>query len=87
MPVAKHRRVEDLPPPRRAPGALEGLRSACDLSALCAALGPSRRAPRGVRRFRSVAEADGHRRWWEHGAAPGTGPEPGHEPRDLSTGA
>lgn len=65
MPVAKHRRIGDLPPPRLAATALDGLRSACELAALCRALGPGRGMPRGVRRFRSAAEADAHRRAWE----------------------
>ena len=67
MPVRKYRRVEDMPSPPPAASPLEGLASACALAALCAALGPSGVAERGVRKFRSVEEADAHRQAWEVG--------------------
>ncbi|HVL98014.1 MAG TPA: hypothetical protein VM324_01835 [Egibacteraceae bacterium] len=74
MPVHKFRGVEDLPPPRPAGSALRGLAAACELSELTAGIGRSPRAPRGVRRFRSIEEADAHRRTWERGLAePGSG--------------
>jgi hypothetical protein len=63
--VRKYRRVEDMPDPPPAASAREGLASACALSELNAAIGTTHRAPRGVRRFRSVEEADAHRRSWE----------------------
>lgn len=63
--IRRYRRIEDVPPPPAASTALEGLRAACELSELTARIGPSARAPRGVRRFRSVEEADAHRRSWE----------------------
>lgn len=66
MPVRRYRRVEDVPPPAPASTALDGLRAACALSELCASIGSRPRAPRGVRRFRSVEDADAHRRAWEH---------------------
>jgi hypothetical protein len=65
MPVRKYRRVEDMPPPPPSASAREGLASACALSELTAATGMTRRAPRGVRRFRSIEEAEAHRRSWE----------------------
>lgn len=62
MPIRRYRDVEDLRAPARAGVAAEGLARACALSQLTAALGPSVAAPRGVRRFRSVEEADADRR-------------------------
>lgn len=73
MPVRKFRRIEDVPAPAPSPTALDGLRAACALSELTAGIGRTARAPRGVRRFRSVEEADEHRRDWEQ-RAPGRGP-------------
>lgn len=65
MGVRKYRRIEDLPePPRSQPG-LDGLRAACELSETTAAFGRTFNAPRGVLRFRSVQEADAHRKTWE----------------------
>lgn len=66
-PVRKYRRIEDMPGPPPAGSPLEGLASACALAALCAALAPSGVAERGVRKFRSVEEADAHRQAWEVG--------------------
>lgn len=74
MPVRRYRRVDDLPAPTPAATALQGLQAACSLSELTARMGRSRRAPRGVRRFRSVEEADAHRRAWEEAPAD---PDPG----------
>jgi len=68
MPVTRHRDVSELPEPARATSALEGLAAACAASSLSHAFGHERRAPRGVRRFRSVEAADAHRQRWE--AAP-----------------
>lgn len=67
MAVRRYRRVEDIPPPEPAPTPLAGIASACALAELCVALGPHRRAPRGVRRFTSVHAADTHREAWESG--------------------
>lgn len=67
MGVRKYRRVEDMPEPPPARTALEGLASACALSQLTAGLGMTRVAPRGVRRFRSIAELEAHRDDWELG--------------------
>jgi len=61
MPVRKFRSVEDLPGPPAARDALAGLAAACALSELSAAFGHRWSAPRGVRRFRSVEEADDDR--------------------------
>jgi hypothetical protein len=65
MGVRKYRRIEDVPSPPPARTPLEGIRAACELSELTAGIGRSPRAPRGVRRFRSIEEADAHRREWE----------------------
>ncbi len=65
MPIQKFRRIEDVPEPPPARTALEGISSACALSEIGGALGVKSSAPRGVRRFRSIEEADGHRRSWE----------------------
>jgi hypothetical protein len=65
MPVSRYRNVEDIPEPTRASSALEGLAAACAASTLSQAFGHTRRAPRGVRRFRSIEDADAHRRRWE----------------------
>lgn len=62
MPIRRYRSVEDVPAPARAGAAAEGLARACELSQVTAALGPSVVAPRGVRRFGSVEEADADRR-------------------------
>lgn len=65
MVVRKYRRVEDMPgPPSSSPG-LEGLAAACATTESCQAIGVTSQAPRGVRRFRSVEEADAHRQSWE----------------------
>jgi hypothetical protein len=64
MPVTRHRDVADMPPPKRAESALEGLAAACASSELTAAIGVTRVGPRGVRRFRSVEEADAQREQW-----------------------
>lgn len=71
MSVHRYRRIEDLPAPEPPHSALAGLRAACALSELTAGIGATPRAPRGVRRFRSVEEADEHRRGWEGRAEPG----------------
>jgi hypothetical protein len=65
MPVHKFRRIEDVPEPPPARNAAEGISSACALSEIGAGLGRRSFAPRGVRRFRSIEEADAHRRSWE----------------------
>lgn len=71
MPVTRYRDVADLPEPRRAGSALEGLAGACAASVLSQAFGAAPVAPRGVRRFRSVEEADAHRQSWPTGAEAG----------------
>lgn len=65
MPVRRYRDVAEMPEPRRLGSALEGLAAACAASALSRAFGTIRIAPRGVRRFRSVEEADAARQRWE----------------------
>lgn len=69
MGVSRFRSVADMPAyPARAATPLDGLRAACVLSAVSQAFGHHVVAPRGVRRFRSVAEAWEHRRAWEEAA-------------------
>ena len=67
MPVERYRDVSDMPGPRRAASAHEGIAAACAASEVAASIGVRRIAPRGVRRFRSVEEADAHRSAWESG--------------------
>ena len=67
MPVTRYRDVADMPGPDRAATALDGLAAACAASALSEAFGMARRSPRGVRRFRSVEEADADRERRESG--------------------
>jgi len=62
VPVRRYRDVADMAAPVRARSAIEGLTHACDLSELTTKLGRGAVAPRGVRRFRSVEEADTDRR-------------------------
>ena len=73
MPVRRYRGVAEMPGPRRSASPLEGLAAACAASSLSRAFGTWRQAPRGVRRFRSVEEADAHRQRWEVGADGDTG--------------
>jgi hypothetical protein len=68
VPVRRYRDVADMPGPRRLASALDGLAAACAASSLSQAFGVLRQAPRGVRRFRSVEEADAYRQRWEAGA-------------------
>lgn len=63
--VHKYRRIEDVPDPTPARSALAGIEAACRLSQLSLGLGRRFNAPRGVHRFRSIEEADAHRRSWE----------------------
>ena len=67
MPVRRYRDVADMPEPRRSASALDGLAAACAASSLARAFGTTRRAPRGLYRFRSVEEADAFRERWESG--------------------
>ncbi len=65
MPVRKYRHVADMPAARALPPLAPGsLRIACDLSELAYGLHPWRFSP-GVRKFRSMAEANLHRSSWE----------------------
>ena len=65
MPIRKYRSVADMPAPSRLPPLdPDNLREACELMELAARLHPTRREP-GVRKFRSVEEADADRRKWE----------------------
>ena len=66
MGVTKFRSVADMPDPPRATSALAGVASACDLSELSRAFGYDLAMPRGVRKFRSVAEASAFREAWEN---------------------
>lgn len=65
MAVRKYRRIEDMPEPPPARDALAGIEAACRLSQLSLGLGRRSSAPRGVHRFRSIEDADAHRRSWE----------------------
>lgn len=65
MSVAKFRSVADMPGPALASSPLEGIAAACTASELSRAFGHEAVAPRGVRKFRSVAAASEHRRAWE----------------------
>ncbi len=69
MPITRYRDIADMPEPARAASALEGLAAACAASSNSRAFGHTQRAPRGVRRFRSIEDADAHRQRWESGTA------------------
>lgn len=69
MPVTRHHDIAEIPEPVRAASALEGLAAACAASSQSRAFGHTRRAPRGVRRFRSIEDADVHRQRWESAPA------------------
>ena len=73
MPVRKYRHVADMPAARALhpldPG---NLRIACDLTELAFALHPWRFTP-GVRKFRSMEEANLHRTSWEREQVRGRG--------------
>lgn len=56
MPVRRYRSVEEMPPPWRPPDDPGNLRAVAAMLALYRLLAPP--FPRGVRRFRSVEEAD-----------------------------
>jgi hypothetical protein len=62
MPVRRYRSVTDMPGVR--PLDPDNFRIACELSELSFALHPWRFEP-GVRKFRSLAEANRHRQEWE----------------------
>ncbi len=65
MPVRKYRSVADMPGVRPLPPLdPENLRIACELTELARALHPWHFEP-GVRKFRSLAEANAHRKAWE----------------------
>lgn len=64
MSVFKYRSVEDMPDPDRAASPVEGLRAACEMGRASELFGHSIVGPRGVHKFRSVKEADAHRRQW-----------------------
>ncbi len=70
MSVRKFSSAEDVPAPPPASGVREGLAAACAMSEVSRLFGHRHRAPRGVRKFRSVAEAGRHRANWEAGAKP-----------------
>lgn len=65
MGVRRFRSVEEVPDPPPTASVLASLASACRLGSLSAAFGDRPRAPRGVRKFRSIEEADAHRKAWE----------------------
>lgn len=77
---ARPRRAFPQHPPRAATS-LDGLRAACASAAASAAFGHAAAAPRGVRTFRSISEADEHGQAWEEAAmrrtAAGRAPHPG----------
>src|SRR3954447_2064551 len=65
MPIRKYRSVTDMPGVRPLrPLDPDNLRIACELTELSFALHPWRFEP-GVRKFRSLAEANQHRQEWE----------------------
>lgn len=65
MGVMKYRSVAEMPDPPMAASPLAGVSVACRMSELSAAFGPVAVPPRGVRKFRSIAEASAHREAWE----------------------
>ena len=65
MGVSKFRSVAEMPDPPRATSALAGLAAACELSELSRAFGHDTTRPRGVFKFRSVADASEDREAWE----------------------
>ncbi len=69
MPVTRYRDIAEIPEPARTASALEGLAAACAASSQSRAFGHTRQAPRGVRRFRSIEDADAHRQRWESAPA------------------
>jgi hypothetical protein len=75
MPVRRYHDVSEMPEPRPFASALEGLAAACAASEFSRAFGTTRSAPRGVRRFRSVEEADAFRQRWESRGEDGGGGE------------
>lgn len=65
MPVRKYRSVAEMPGARPLrPLDADNLRIACELSELAYGLHPWRFEP-GVRKFRSIEEANRHRQAWE----------------------
>jgi hypothetical protein len=65
MPIRKYRSVTEMPGVRPLrPLDPDNLRIACELTELSFALHPWRFEP-GVRKFRSLAEANRHRQEWE----------------------
>ena len=65
MPVRKYRSVADMPAVQPVPPLdARNIRIACELTELTFALHPWRFEP-GVRKYRSVEEAQRHRREWE----------------------
>lgn len=74
MAVDRYRSVEHMPEPPQAISALEGLAAARASSVMSRAFGHTSRAHRGVRRFRSIEEADRHRQQWESAVSRGASP-------------
>ncbi len=74
MSVRRFRSAADLPEPTPLPTPLAGIRAACEMSRLSTLFGHDERAPRGIRRFRSVEDASAHRRLWESGLLRDDGP-------------
>lgn len=68
MGVRKFHSIADMPDPPRAKSALAGVTAACELSELSRAFGYDLTRPRGVFKFRSVAEASADREAWEDAA-------------------
>jgi hypothetical protein len=69
MAVTRYRSVQDITEPPPAASVLQGLDAVCASSSISRAFGHTSRAPRGVRRFSSIEEADMHRQQWESAAA------------------
>jgi hypothetical protein len=60
--ISRYRSVEQMPAPPVAETPEAGVIAACEQSRVAAQLGRTAVLPRGVRRFRSVQEADADRR-------------------------
>lgn len=61
MTVQRYRSVEEMPPPWRHPDDPQNLRAVARMLALYRIMNPNAPAPRGVRRFRTIQEANAER--------------------------
>lgn len=68
MPIRKFHSVAEMPPmPPRPPLDPKNLQLACELTELARRLGPYRPFAPGVKKFRSMEEANRYREEWEKG--------------------